>query len=542
MTNVLNIISTSNDKCPKHRQHQQWHMSWTSSTPAMTYVLNIMNTSNDTHMYALNIIHTSNNTCEHHQHQPWYMSQTLSEHYWFAYKVHTVWNKLLHNIRMFLLSTVKTDQLTELSYEQNTLESFCNQGVETVMLTQLLHQTTECRHHLLCPGRQQSAGTTYWLRPTDTQAPLTDCVQANTQAPLTDCVQANTQAPLTDCVQADMHAPFTDCIQADTTTYWLHPGRHACTIYWLHPGRYNNLLTASRQIQLTDCIQADTTTYWLHPDRYNNLLTASRQIQQLTDCIQADTTTYWLHPDRYNNLLTVSRTPSPSKSGPSRQMVTSWKWRQKSRKDIQNSPSSRDSTWIFLLVASSTHCQFTSLTQDGNLHISHLHEYSCSWSCSGTADDRCHKNCDQMLLKTGGLWWGSLVIVCACVCVCVHTCVCVCVCECRMLYIVLVFKQLASSVFYWMFYCKMYWIFHVNDEIEDEFLYTETMTFLLYCIQTCTCSPLQLSPTCHSNHHSFVTPTVTPSLTCHSKCHPFVTPTINHLTLQPSFICHSNCH
>ena len=345
MTNVLNIISTSNDKCPKHRQHQQWHMSWTSSTPAMTYVLNIMNTSNDTHMYALNIIHTSNNTCEHHQHQPWYMSQTLSEHYWFAYKVHTVWNKLLHNIRMFLLSTVKTDQLTELSYEQNTLESFCNQGVETVMLTQLLHQTTECRHHLLCPGRQQSAGTTYWLRPTDTQAPLTDCVQANTQAPLTDCVQANTQAPLTDCVQADMHAPFTDCIQADTTTYWLHP-------------------------------------------------------------------------DRYNNLLTVSRTPSPSKSGPSRQMVTSWKWRQKSRKDIQNSPSSRDSTWIFLLVASSTHCQFTSLTQDGNLHISHLHEYSCSWSCSGTADDRCHKNCDQMLLKMGGLWWGSLVIVCACVRVC----------------------------------------------------------------------------------------------------------------------------
>ena len=54
-------------------------------------------------------------------------------------------------------------------------------------------------------------------------------------------------------------------------------------------------------------------------------------------------------------------------------------------------------------------------------------------------------------------------------------------------------------------------------------------------------SQLQLSLTCHSNRHSFVMPTVTPSLTCHSK-YPFVTPAINHLMLQPSFICHSNCH
>ena len=160
----------------------------------------------------------------------------------------------MHNIRMLLLSTVKTDLLTELSYEQNTLESFCNQGVETVMLTQLLHQTTECRHHLLCPGRQQRAGTTYCVQAGNrVQAPLTvsrqkcrrhlmtasrltrrrhlltasrqTCRQHLLTASRQTCrqhlltVSRHTQVPLTDCVQADMHAPLTDCIQADTTTY-----------------------------------------------------------------------------------------------------------------------------------------------------------------------------------------------------------------------------------------------------------------------------------------------------------------------------------
>ena len=436
MTNVLNIISTSNDKCPKHHQHQQWHMSWTLSTPAMTYVLNIMNTSNDTHMYVLNIIHTSNNTCEHHQHQPWYMSQTLSQHYWFACEVHTVQNKLLHNIRMLLLSTVKTDLLTELSYEQNTLESFCNQGVETIILTQLLHQTTGCRHHLLCPGRQQSAGTTYCVQADNrVQAPLTVsrqttecrhhllCPGRQQSAGTTYCVQAGNrvQAPLTVsrqttecrhhllcpgrqqsagttyCVQAGnrVQAPLTVSRQAtECRHHLLCPGRHAGTTYCIKADmqapltvsretRRCHLLTVPRETCRRHLLTASRPTH--HTPLIDHLLTASRQIQHnlLTASRQIQ-----------HNLLTVSCTPSPSKSGPSRQMVTSWKWRQKSRKDIQNSPSSRDSTWIFLLVASSTHCQFTSLTQDGNLHISHPHEYSCSWSCGGTADDRCHKNCD----------------------------------------------------------------------------------------------------------------------------------------------------
>ena len=81
----------------------------------------------------------------------------------------------------------------------------------------------------------RSAGTTYCVQ-TDTQAPLTDCIQAET-TPLTDCIQADT-TPLTDCIQAET-TPLTDCIQAETTP-------------------------------LTDCIQAETTP--------------------LTDCIQAETT------------------------------------------------------------------------------------------------------------------------------------------------------------------------------------------------------------------------------------------------------------
>ena len=31
-----------------------------------------------------------------------------------------------------------------------------------------------------------------------------------------------------------------------------------------------------------------------------------------------------------------------------------------------------------------------------------------------------------------------------------------------------------------MFYCKMYWMFYVNDEPEGKFLYTETIK--VYCI------------------------------------------------------------
>ena len=60
-------------------------------------------------------------------------------------------------------------------------------------------------------------------------------------------------------------------------------------------------------------------------------------------------------------LPTLSTTPSPSKSGPYWQMVTSWNCLQKSRYDIQNSPSSLAWWPIDLFVSSSTHVQFTSL-------------------------------------------------------------------------------------------------------------------------------------------------------------------------------------
>ena len=140
---------------------------------------------------------------------------------------------------MLLLSTVKTDLLTELSYEQNTLESFCNQGVETVMLTQLLHQTTECRHYLLCPGRQQSAGTTYG-------------VQADNRA----------QAPLTDCVQQTCR-------------------RHLLTAS--RPTRRRHLLTASRPTRRSHLLTVSRPTHRRHlltasrPTHRRHLLTVSRE-------------------------------------------------------------------------------------------------------------------------------------------------------------------------------------------------------------------------------------------------------------------------
>ena len=59
--------------------------------------------------------------------------------------------------------------------------------------------------------------------------------------------------------------------------------------------------------------------------------------------------------------------PVPSKFGPYWQMVTSWNCLQKSRYDIQNSPSSRAWRPISFFVCSSTQVQFTSLEWWGRL-------------------------------------------------------------------------------------------------------------------------------------------------------------------------------
>lgn len=73
----------------------------------------------------------------------------------------------------------------------------------------------------------------------------------------------------------------------------------------------------------------------------------------------------WVHFPCVNSFCDYipawSDTPSPSKSGPIKHIVTSEKCRQKSLKDIQNSPSSFDFSPRRSLVSSSTHVQLISL-------------------------------------------------------------------------------------------------------------------------------------------------------------------------------------